>query len=260
MSAIRNTVDSGRTVVCTIHQPSVDIFEQFDELLLLKPGGETTYFGALGDGADRLVDYLQAVPGVTPIAPRANPANWMLEEMSRTKEEALHVDFAKVYANSDLAREMDAVISKYENPTDEVKSMVFGEMHVASWPLQFGTNFQRFWRQYWRSPEYNLTRLLVTIAVAFVFGSLFWRKGDDSSTVTGVLNIAGVLFSSVVFMGITNCLTVQHVTSLQRAVMYRERAAGYYSVVPFALAQQAVEIPYLIGQTIIYSSIVSAPT
>ncbi len=26
-SAVRNTVNTGRTVVCTIHQPSIDIFE-----------------------------------------------------------------------------------------------------------------------------------------------------------------------------------------------------------------------------------------
>ena len=34
MRTVRNTVDTGRTVVCTIHQPSIDIFEAFDEVHL----------------------------------------------------------------------------------------------------------------------------------------------------------------------------------------------------------------------------------
>ncbi|KAH8520242.1 hypothetical protein H0E87_001633, partial [Populus deltoides] len=48
MRTVRNTVDTGRTVVCTIHQPSIDIFEAFDELLLMKRGGRVIYGGKLG--------------------------------------------------------------------------------------------------------------------------------------------------------------------------------------------------------------------
>lgn len=32
MQVLRNIADTGRTVVCTIHQPSTDIFEAFDEV------------------------------------------------------------------------------------------------------------------------------------------------------------------------------------------------------------------------------------
>lgn len=36
MRTVRNMVDTGRTVVCTIHQPSIDIFESFDEVSCCK--------------------------------------------------------------------------------------------------------------------------------------------------------------------------------------------------------------------------------
>ena len=53
----------------------------------------------------------------------------------------------------------------------------------------------------------------------------------------GVLNIMGVLYASTLFLGIINCMSVQHLIAVQRAVMYRERAAGVYNVLPFSLAQ-----------------------
>ena len=59
MRTVRNTVNTGRTVVCTIHQPSIDIFEAFDDLLLMKSGGYVTYHGNLGKQSCKLVAYFE---------------------------------------------------------------------------------------------------------------------------------------------------------------------------------------------------------
>lgn len=42
--ALRNIAHDGRIVICSIHQPSSDVFNLFNDLLLLA-GGETVYFG-----------------------------------------------------------------------------------------------------------------------------------------------------------------------------------------------------------------------
>ena len=61
MRTVRNTVDTGRTVVCTIHQPSIDIFEAFDELLLMKRGGQVIYSGQLGRNSQKIIEYFEVL-------------------------------------------------------------------------------------------------------------------------------------------------------------------------------------------------------
>ena len=69
MRTVRNIVNTGRTIVCTIHQPSIDIFEAFDELLLLKRGGELIFNGQLGKDSKRLIQYF-SVCGLTKCFPQ----------------------------------------------------------------------------------------------------------------------------------------------------------------------------------------------
>ena len=45
------------------------------------------------------------------------------------------------------------------------------------------------------------------------------------------------MYAAVVFLGINNCTTVQPIVAIERTVFYRERAAGMYSALPYALAQ-----------------------
>jgi ABC-type multidrug transport system ATPase subunit len=102
MRTVRNTVDTGRTVVCTIHQPSIDIFEAFDEMLLMKRGGQVIYMGPLGRHSHRLIEYFEAIPGVPKIRPGYNPATWMLEVSNVSVESQLGIDFAEIYSKSAL--------------------------------------------------------------------------------------------------------------------------------------------------------------
>lgn len=89
MRVVKNIAATGRTVLCTIHQPSSEVFYLFDYLLLLKSGGETVYFGPLGDEGEDIVQYFEH-DGLTgeaaqrhkrrPDGPRKppgmNPASW----------------------------------------------------------------------------------------------------------------------------------------------------------------------------------------
>ena len=56
----------------SIHQPSAELFQEFDRLLLLKKGGQTVYFGDIGKSATTLIDYFQNNGGQS-CAPDANP-------------------------------------------------------------------------------------------------------------------------------------------------------------------------------------------
>jgi energy-coupling factor transporter ATP-binding protein EcfA2 len=252
MAVVRATAATGRTVVCTIHQPSAAIFEAFDELLLLKPGGRCIFSGPLGPEGANLISYFSSIAGVEPIKARFNPANWMLEQTAPMREKDLGVDFADIYESSAMATAADAVVAAAHEPLPGSKPLALHELNVRPPTVQFLVLLGRMFKMYWRLPRYTLIRGAVTILVAFVFGTIFWGKGQDYSGPATVLNISGVLFMSVLFVGVTNALTVQGVITEERRVFYRERAAGMYSALPFALAQSLVELPFLLVQSAVY--------
>ena len=65
----------GRAIVCTIHQPSTQVFNQFDTLCLLA-FGRVAYFGPRAAA----IDYF-AAQGF-PCPPYSNPADYFIEVLS----------------------------------------------------------------------------------------------------------------------------------------------------------------------------------
>nr|CAD1842982.1 unnamed protein product [Ananas comosus var. bracteatus] len=256
MRTVRNTVDTGRTVVCTIHQPSIDIFEAFDELFLMKRGGEEIYVGPLGRNSCYLIEYFERVPGVQKIKDGYNPATWMLEVTTIAQEEVLGVNFAELYKNSDLYRRNKALIAELSKPPPGSKDLYFPTQYSQSFLTQCIACFWKQYNSYWRNPSYNAIRFVFTIFIALIFGTIFWRLGSKTRTQQELFNAMGSMYAAVMFMGVQNAQTVQPVVDVERSVFYRERAAGMYSALPYAYAQVAIEIPYTLAQSVLYSVMV----
>ncbi|KAL6643455.1 hypothetical protein ACP70R_018221 [Stipagrostis hirtigluma subsp. patula] len=252
MRTVRNTVDTGRTVVCTIHQPSIDIFEAFDELLLLKRGGRVIYGGSLGANSNDMIDYFQSIPGVPQIRKGYNPATWMLEVTTQACEELLGLDFATEYKNSDQFRKVEDLIKELSIPSAGTEALKFSSEFSQNFLIQFKACLRKQSLVYWRSPEYNAVRLFFTAIAAVIFGSIFWNVGMKRETTEDLMLVMGALYSACLFLGVNNASSVQPVVSTERTVYYRERAAKMYSSFPYAAAQGLVEIPYIAAQTLIF--------
>lgn len=72
MRTVRNTVDTGRTVVCTIHQPSIDIFEAFDEVGIFN----IFLFGSFSHLFVPFVDYIHLISAPPPETWRSHYIWW----------------------------------------------------------------------------------------------------------------------------------------------------------------------------------------
>ncbi|KAG8643746.1 pleiotropic drug resistance protein 1 [Manihot esculenta] len=258
MRTVRNTVDTGRTVVCTIHQPSIDIFDAFDELFLMKRGGEEIYVGPLGRLSCHLIKYFEGIEGVSKITDGYNPATWMLEVTSSAQELALNVDFAAIYKNSELYRRNKEMIKELSTPAPGSTDLYFPTKYSQSF---FTQCIACLWKQrlsYWRNPPYTAVRFLFTTFIALMFGTMFWDLGSKKTKQQDIFNAAGSMYAAVFFLGVQNASSVQPVVAIERTVFYRERAAGMYSAMPYAYAQVLVELPYIFAQAIVYAVITYA--
>ncbi|KAK8467132.1 hypothetical protein PHAVU_008G261600 [Phaseolus vulgaris] len=255
MRAVRNTVDTGRTVVCTIHQPSIDIFEAFDDLLLMKRGGRVIYGGKLGVQSQIMTDYFQGLNGIPPIPNGYNPATWVLEVTTPATEEKLNVDFADLYKNSDQYRGVESSIMQFGQPPAGSQPLKFDTMYSQNLFSQF---LRCLWKQnlvYWRSPAYNAMRLFFTTISALIFGTVFWDVGSKRDSTQELFVVMGALYSACMFLGVNNASSVQPIVSIERTVFYREKAAGMYSPLAYAAAQGMIEVPYIFVQTIVFGII-----
>uniref|UniRef100_H3GUB1 ABC transporter domain-containing protein n=2 Tax=Phytophthora TaxID=4783 RepID=H3GUB1_PHYRM len=254
MRGVQSIARTGRTVLCTIHQPSISIFELFDGLLLLQKGGYTAYFGDLGVDSVKMLEYFESIPGTMEIRPQYNPATYMLEVIGAGIGRDVK-DYSLEYKNSELYksnREHTLQLAQVSN--DFVRHSTLNYTPIATgFTNQLGQLAKKQQLTYWRNPQYNFMRMFLFPLFAIIFGTTFYQL--STASVKKINSHIGLIYNSMDFIGVINLMTVLEVTCAERAVFYRERMSNYYGPLPYSLSLWFAEVPYLIIVIVLFVTI-----
>jgi len=221
----------GLTVVCTIHQPSREVFAAFDNLLLLRKGGVCVFNGSIAS-----VDaYMQSAPNGDRYAmsEELNPADFVLSVFCGPLGDGQ--DWGQLYQSSDMAK---TVLSSFTDCT--CVSCGSGEISVDRKPRSITSELwilaQREILSYWRTPTYMAVRFWWTLTANVIVGLVYLQSSE-------ILNIIGAVFFYV------NIATVPLMSAVvplitARAVHYREVASGTYRKRVYGMAVQIAEVPF----------------
>jgi hypothetical protein len=166
-----------------------------------------------------------------------NPATWMLEITNVSIEQQLNIDFAEIYRHSPLYQRNKEMVRVSSIPVAGSEDLHFPTQYSQSfWTQIIACLWKQHWT-YWRSPDYNCVRLFFTFVSAVLFGTIFWNLGKNTAVENNLFSVLGAMYGATLFIGVNNSTTVQPVVAIERTIFYRERAAGMYAAVPYAIAQ-----------------------
>ena len=260
MVAVKRISHTGRSVLCTIHQPSSELFYMFDRLLLLRSGGEEVFFSDIGRQGEALVDYFEHRSAhVVKHPPRLpvgqNPANWMLDvigagvhsdeggAIAALDYEA--ADWHQLWKTSELQKRVYAELKEVAAPENAGvdAAQIAIEQPYIGWLQRYYLVQQRYFVMHWRNAPVNLSRCVLMLAVGILFGLIYRDVTKD--TYQGVQ-----AFLAVIFLGLGFPAAIASASALpslfrQRAVYYRESTIGMYDYWTYSAAIAIVETPYI---------------
>ncbi|XP_055589007.1 ATP-binding cassette sub-family G member 1-like [Uranotaenia lowii] len=202
---LKHLAKQGRTIICTIHQPSAKLFQEFDQVYVLS-SGECMYQGS----TDKLVPFLQSVDMPCPVY--HNPADYVIElacaehgpekiqtmvmEMGNGESTDWFSDKRKVLKLEQLRKKYP--LKKIIEQNDDLQT-------TSQW-YQLEVLIKRGIIKGKRDATLTHLRIGVNISIAVMLGFLFIDAGNEGSRVLDNYNL---LFSILMHhMMATMMLTV----------------------------------------------------
>jgi len=230
---LKKLAAAGQAILVTIHQPSAQLFSQFDTLLLLAKGGNTVYFGDIGENGNTVMEYFNGHEA--PCPPGMNPAEHMIDVVS-----GHHKDWKKVWLESpqhtQMLAELDSIIDNAANSPAATTDDGF-EFAMPLWD-QMKIITHRMNIAMWRNTGYVNNKFQLHILTGLFTGFSFWKIGNSVGELQlrlfavfnfifvapGVIGMSSILFLALIAWHCLNLplLNSNNYYSTVTATFYRE--------------------------------------
>ncbi|XP_070566509.1 protein white-like [Ptychodera flava] len=241
VSTLQQLAAQGRTILCTIHQPSSEVYAMFDRLLLMAEG-RVAFLGSTSDA----LKHFSSIGFTCPT--NYNPADFYIQTLAIVpgKEQQCRDKVEKIcdaYDSSSYAKDVfDRVKPRGGyGPIEDLERINGRSPYKASWCAQFRAVLWRTYLDTSREPMIIRVRTFQTIIIALIIGLVFLQQPLDQDSIQ---NINGCLFLFVTNMTFANLFAVIQIFPLELPVFLREHFNGMYRTDIYFICKNLVDLPY----------------
>jgi len=257
MVTLKDLAGAGHSVAAVVHQPRTEIFNMFDDLLLLSRG-RAVYSGRPSGARE----CLEACPGVTPLPAQTGIADWIMDVITEDEKR----DGGGALANH--WREFSATTTGRpeaggeRRPEEETPECCAASGRSSSLRRRYSTlkelesepKFKTSLRTQLRvltarSMKQNRGERITRVAFYFTLvyllltSVLWWRIPDDTGR---IYERNSLMFFLIIAQSNSIVVTSMTTFSRERALLSRERAKKMYGVLPYFLAKTAGDMTHTI--------------
>lgn len=251
---------TGRTILCTIHQPSSEIYALFDHVLLLAEG-QVAFVGP----TVRTPQFFAENGHVCP--ENFNPADFYIHTLAiipgneeKSKEQVMAI--CNAFEKNELGEAVKSEIKQIENKESSQEldglghQILFtdhpGRSYNASFFTQLWYVLWRAWVANMRDPTATKVKVFQNITFAVLIGLMYLQIDLDGSAVQ---NVAGAVTFTIIQLSIGNMMAVLQTIPLEMPVFLREHRNHLYRTSVYFLAKGLADIPTIVVSTLVYSLI-----
>eukprot|EP00435_Cladocopium_sp_Y103_P048001 s455_g14.t1 len=219
----------GCNVLCTIHQPSSEVFHLFDRTMVLR-SGKLFYFGSLPGLSESLHS-----------AGKGCPTEFNLSD---------HVMFVLQTESGDALDKIEAVMKGDQTmaeepsmPNDKSAMTLKMDGAHAGFCTQLYALTKREFQNVWRDKAGLIASVMVPLILNVFFACIFFQVGDNTRSDWSAQSHFGAVTQVAIggMFGAAQPLLLKF--PLDRGIFLREYATQTYGAAPYFISKSVVELP-----------------